>query len=579
MCCAILEAYAHLHSQYVIHGDIHPRNVLVTNNGKVKIIDYGVAYVTTETGKCSAPPRWGIGFYLEPEYAEAYLANLLSPLSSFLGEQYALAAMLYFLLTNSHYYSFSLEKEAMMQQIVEKAPLAFSLHGIAPWLELEDVLSKALSKRPELRFASVTLFLQRLRDIEALEREEMLPSKQRNSSTYMAAERLLKRVLKRVEFTSEVRVDTAITSSVNYGAAGIAYALYRISCIRGDRSLLSSADIWINRASQNINKNHAVYNSELGISSDTIGYISPYHTESGTHAVQAFISHAMGDFDSQREAIEHFLLASKAPCENLDLTLGYSGSLLVCSLLLDTIHNSAFQNRALLQDFGKEVMQLIWSRIDDFPPIRKCSDLTFLGIAHGWAGILYAVMRWCQSSEVPVPINLKARLNELANCGESKGRGIRWRRRLGAIENSQLSSYLSGWCNGSAGFVHLWTLAYHMFPESEYIGLAEKAAWNVWEEPEKVGDLCCGLSGQAYALLNLYKYTGENDWLHRAHALANQAAVNIESAFRGNDGMSRTLPSIRNSLYKGEVGVALLAAELYRPEMSSMPFFESEAWK
>src|SRR5215207_4669102 len=84
--------------------------------------------------------------------------------------------------------------------------------------------------------------------------------------------------------------------------------------------------------------------------------------------------------------------------------------------------------------------------------------------------------------------------------------------------------------------------------------LAEKTAWNVWEDPDKMTNLCCGLAGRAYGLLNLYKHTGEKAWLHRAQELANRAAVGITAS---------TLHE--NSLYKEQVGVAVLAADLSRP--------------
>ena len=82
-----------------------------------------------------------------------------------------------------------------------------------------------------------------------------------------------------------------------------------------------------------------------------------------------------------------------------------------------------------------------------------------------------------------------------------------------------------------------------------------------------VGDLCCGLAGRAYGLLNLYKHTGESEWLESARQLADRAVVAIQQySLR------------RQSLYKGEIGVALLQADLERPELSAMPFFEHEGW-
>jgi hypothetical protein len=91
----------------------------------------------------------------------------------------------------------------------------------------------------------------------------------------------------------------------------------------------------------------------------------------------------------------------------------------------------------------------------------------------------------------------------------------------------QGETYLPGWCNGSAGFVHLWTLAHQMLGKAAHGTLAEKAGFDAWESEGKIGNLCCGFAGQAYALLNLYKHTGDKEWLHRAQAQAQRAARSI----------------------------------------------------
>jgi serine/threonine-protein kinase len=134
---------------------------------------------------------------------------------------------------------------------------------------------------------------------------------------------------------------------------------------------------------------------------------------------------------------------------------------------------------------------------------------------------------------------------------------------------------MPGWCNGSAGFVFLWTLAHQMLGRTEYGALAAKAGFDVWESESQIGNLCCGFAGQAYALLNLYKHTGDKAWLHRAQAQAEQAARSILDMPQG--GTYQELATRAESLYKGELGVAVLAAELERPELAAMPFFERNA--
>jgi len=100
-----------------------------------------------------------------------------------------------------------------------------------------------------------------------------------------------------------------------------------------------------------------------------------------------------------------------------------------------------------------------------------------------------------------------------------------------------------------------------------YATLAEGVAWNAWEDPARNASLCCGLAGRAYALLNLYRHGGGPEWLARARDLAERAA---QEASR--------LTDPPQSLYKGELGIAVLAADLSRPEQAAMPRFEEEGW-
>jgi len=110
--------------------------------------------------------------------------------------------------------------------------------------------------------------------------------------------------------------------------------------------------------------------------------------------------------------------------------------------------------------------------------------------------------------------------------------------------------------------VFLFTLAYRLVGDAEWLQLAELAAWNTWDAPCDATTLCCGTAGRAYALLNLYKHTGAAEWLSRARQLANHAAANATNGER------------TNALWKGELGIAVLIADLASPENARMPFFE-----
>jgi serine/threonine-protein kinase len=91
---------------------------------------------------------------------------------------------------------------------------------------------------------------------------------------------------------------------------------------------------------------------------------------------------------------------------------------------------------------------------------------------------------------------------------------------------------------------------------------SRSAAWAAWEAKDRTASLCCGLAGRAYGLLALHQATGVRAWLARARDLAAGAAALI-----------REQASPRDSLFRGEPGIAVLAAEIDRPELAAMPLF------
>jgi serine/threonine protein kinase len=570
LCVDVVAAYAHLHGQGVIHGDVHPRNVLVDADGGITILDFGYARVEPEDVGGDLH-RAGVAFFYDPELAAAQRARRRSPRSTFGGEQYALAALAYLLMSGGHYLDFSVERQEMLRQIVDDAPLTLRQRGIA-WDALDAVLATALAKQPPDRFASVAEFAHRLADAPAAAVPASANGAASSPFDATSANAIVSDVLARFGPDGELfRKDLPSVpySSVTYGAAGVAHALYRIACARGDAEALSAADVWASRAAARASGPAAFYNAEIHITAATVGAASLYHTACGMHAVQALVAQAMGDVVSQQSAFDAFVAAGAAT-ENLDLTLGRSGILLGAALLADLPASFAWLNRAPLLAFGDEIAAAIWREIDAMPPIGAPGPIRFLGIAHGWAGILYATLCWCAARGVAPPASLATRLHELGECGDCLGPGIRWRVKLSRDGRRRgpgaADEYMTSWCNGSPGHVFLWTIAHRAFGDEEWLTLAERAAHDVWNSAGEFDSLCCGLSGGAYALLNLFRHTGDAAWLRRAAALANRAIA----ATRRSE--------MPNSLYKGTVGVAALAADLSDPHLARMPLFEPESW-
>jgi serine/threonine-protein kinase len=192
-------------------------------------------------------------------------------------------------------------------------------------------------------------------------------------------------------------------------------------------------------------------------------------------------------------------------------------------------------------------------------------------MAHGWPGLLYATICWYAAAGQVLPDSVHRRLRELAQCAQPVHRGLQW---VPESARRIASPYLSGWCDGSAGYVFLWTKAHSATGLEAYLELAEGAAWSVWEMPHPNPSLCCGMAGQAYALLNFHRASADSAWLRRAERIADAAAVAF--AQRRSAGGVEPPDDRLASLYKGEAGIAVLSADLERPDEARMPMFECE---
>jgi eukaryotic-like serine/threonine-protein kinase len=560
----VVAAYAHLHAQETLHGDVHPRNLLVDADGSVAIIDFGLAAGLPGPGGPAAGWRGGIDFFMEPELAAARLEGRPSPALSAAGEQYSVGSLLYLLLTGAHTHEFSLEQEEMLHQLLEQPPLPFQQRGVDDLPAVERVLMRALAKEPGSRYRTMREFSRALRRAAASDLDgEAGAAAVRLKPDH--TQQLLDEVLERLSVPGKLFAGglAAPTASAMNGGAGFAYVLLRVARAHGDESLLAVADLWSTRAVLALGSPDAFWNEELEIVPEVFGRNSFYHTAAGVHCVQALIAHARGDERAQQLALSDFVAAAGQPCEHVDVAFGRAGLLLGCSLLIEAPLRALEEDA--LRSLGDGLRDGLWSELERQPPLAESTELKLLGAAHGWAGYLYALLRWSESAGGRPPEGLPERLEQLAELGQPAGRGLRWPHETGArVPDTALAG---SWCNGAAGFVPLWIAAHRNLGDETYARWGQMAAWGAYEAPAAPGDLCCGFAGRAYALLTLHRQSGEPHWLARARALADRAATSV-----------RTSSLRRDSLYKGEVGVALLAADLQAPEYACMPLFEAEGW-
>jgi hypothetical protein len=109
------------------------------------------------------------------------------------------------------------------------------------------------------------------------------------------------------------------------------------------------------------------------------------------------------------------------------------------------------------------------------------------------------------------------------------------------------------WCHGAAGVVTaLWEVAPQDEEWGELLLAGGRLVWEAGPIRDSPG-LCHGTAGNAYALLALWERTGDEEWLDRARAFAQHAALQAEDR-------AERLGHGHHSLYSGDEGVAMCLA-------------------
>ena len=573
LCCRLVDAYASLHEIGVVHGDVHPGNVLAAPSGAIRLLDFGLARVVASGRPGDEPPRGGVHAFFDPEYAAAVQAGRLAPPATVGSDVFALGAVLYQLVTGSHYLDLSIDRAEALRQIVEDPPLPFARRGRPSWPELEAVLALSLRKAPSERLASSAELCRRLAAVDTSRLTVSRSATPRRTAASTAAVELLFDDVVAHAIPGGAWFEKGIPSapfcSVAYGAAGLAAALCRVGVMRSDAELVALADEWVVRAARDAEQPDAFTSNDLELSESRTGLVSPFHRLSGVHAVQALVSHVQGDAFAVQRALAAFVTESNRPCDKLDLILGRCGTLLAAALLLEAVDGTPDVDARAVVGLGNRTMTSVWNELDIMPPIPDGGPINHLGVAHGWAGFLLATLRWCQVAGAGAPEELDSRLDQLATLARPEGLGARWAWNHHPGHAGPPVT-MPGWCNGSAGFVHLWTTAHAATGDDRWAALAERAAWDAYTSPTRIRQLCCGLAGQAYALLEMYRRSGEAHWLVGASELVTQAAA-------GAGSVSSAGALVPGSLHKGDVGIAVLAGDLTDPDHAAMPFFGADA--
>ena len=154
----VAEGLAKAHGAGIVHRDLKPENLMVSRDGFVKILDFGLAKLTEpETGGVSAMPTLGkpethpgtvlgtVG-YMSPEQASGQTVDFRS-------DQFSLGSILYELVTGEKAFARKTAAETMSAIIREDPEPLGRLRPQTP-LPLRWIVERCLAKDPEERYAS-----------------------------------------------------------------------------------------------------------------------------------------------------------------------------------------------------------------------------------------------------------------------------------------------------------------------------------------------------------------------------------------------------------------------------------------
>jgi hypothetical protein len=201
----VLEALVYAHGRGVVHRDIKPSNILVRNDGTVKVMDFGIAKITSSTRLTATGQTMGTVRYMSPEQVRGKELDGRSDI-------YSLGVTLYEALCGVTPFDGESHFEIMQKHLVQAIP-PLSDHGVEVPKDLETALLRALAKSLDQRYADSRHF-----------RKDLLPLVPKQPSTESAP------TMAAADVTAEVRLPrgrllAAVAGAIVLAASVGAWAL------------------------------------------------------------------------------------------------------------------------------------------------------------------------------------------------------------------------------------------------------------------------------------------------------------------------------------------------------------------
>ncbi len=155
----ILRALQHAHDKGVVHRDVKPQNIMLLENGTIKVADFGIARFSHSETRTVTEKAIGSVHYISPEQAKGELTDEKADI-------YSTGIMLYEMLTGKLPFDGDNAVSVALMQVNNEAELPRTINARIP-VGFEQITMKAMQKSTRERYQSAA---EMLRDLEELKR-------------------------------------------------------------------------------------------------------------------------------------------------------------------------------------------------------------------------------------------------------------------------------------------------------------------------------------------------------------------------------------------------------------------------
>ncbi len=171
-----LAALAYAHSRGVVHRDIKPANIMLTPDGRVKLMDFGIARMTADRSLTKTGQMVGSLYYMSPEQAEGKPLDARSDI-------YSLGVTLYEMVTGQKPFQGDSDYAILAGHLHQPPRPPVELDPSVP-PALNEIILMTLAKEPEGRFQTADAFGNALASVAASLGIELTPISDGSGSSH-----------------------------------------------------------------------------------------------------------------------------------------------------------------------------------------------------------------------------------------------------------------------------------------------------------------------------------------------------------------------------------------------------------